>query len=114
RWDQQVVCHEAGPPRDVPTGGRVADLWLRAPAVGGGDAERQATVESRRVDLHTTENVQVAQGPLAFGDPRRVVAVPGIDQQGAADDTCPGAHVKTVGVARDEAYRNGLTVIADT
>src|SRR5207247_3821637 len=84
RGAAQFVYHAAAHPRDVPAGGRIAQLRLRAPAVGGGDAERQATVESRRVDPHTTENVQVAQGPLTLGDPRRVVAVPGIDQQGAA------------------------------
>src|SRR2546430_3454405 len=47
RGAQQVVFHNTDHPRDVPAGGRIAQLRLGAPAVGGGDAERQATVESR-------------------------------------------------------------------
>jgi len=67
------------PSRYVAAGGRIADLRLGAPAVGVATPERAPDdIESRGYRSARGEDVQVAQGPLALGDSRRVVAVPGL------------------------------------
>jgi len=90
---EQVVLDEPRQPADVAPRRRVAELGLGAPTVGRGHAQGQATVESRGIDAHATEDAQVAQGALALGHARRVVAISRIYQERAADDPRAGAGV---------------------
>ena len=100
---EQVLFHETRKPRHGATRGRVPELRLGAPAVGGFDAQRQAAADAHRVQPHPAEHEQATQRALALRDARRVVWIAGIHEQGAADHPGVGADVQRVREARQES-----------